>query len=127
MSIVEVYPATHASGSRYNRFNGTLKVGEYVKVFGRVNKEWMGSNSSRQGCVRVTDLDGEKSIKFGNSEYSKVDLCGYNRYKTASEGEDVFVVTVYAKPSHAGRKIRLEAKCVNPVSGTPILVDIPVQ
>jgi len=126
MSIVEVYPANHASGAHYDKFDGTLKVGDYIRIFGRVSKEWMESNSARQGCVRITDLDGEKSIKFGTSNYSSVDMCGYNRFKTASKGADVFVATVYAKPVHAGRKVRIEVKCVNPVSGTAILVDIPV-
>jgi len=126
MAIVEMFAATHDSGARYTPFNGSLKVGEYIRVVGRVDETWVHTNTSKQGCVRVTDVDDIKSIKFGRSEYNTVDLCGYNRDRKATEGKNLFVVFVYAKPEHVGCGIHISARCVNPVGGETRIVVIPV-
>lgn len=122
-----MFAATHDSGARYTPFKGSLKVGEYVRVVGRVDETWVFNNSSREGCVRVEDLDNIKSIRFGSSEYDSVDLCGYNRDRSSTEGKNLFVVTVYAKPEHVGQGIHISARCVNPVSGETKIVVIPVK
>ena len=126
MAITEMFAATHDSGARYTPFKGTLKVGDYIRVVGKVDETWMQTNSSKQGCVRIEDMDNFKSIRFGNSNYSSVDLCGYNKDRKASEGKHLFVVTVYALPEHKEKGIRIQGKCVNPVSGKPQTVIIPV-
>lgn len=126
MSVVELFAATHDSGSTYKPLTGSLRVGEHARVVGRVSTAWMNTNESNQGCVELRDLDNHNSLKWGSSRYSEADLCGYNKYRTSSEGVDLFVANVYAMPEHVGSGIRIQARCYNPVSGSPRTITIPV-
>lgn len=126
MAILQVYAAVHISGAQYRPFTGQLKVGEYVKVVGYVDPKWMATNGVKQGCIRITDLDGVTSLRWGKTELSTTDICGYNRDRKATVGGNLFVVFVYAAEKHLENGIRLEFRCVNPASGETKYVVIPV-
>lgn len=127
MAIVEVFAATHDSGARYVPFKGELKVGETIRIAGRVDETWVNTNRSNQGCVRAEDIDGLASIKWGKSSYYIADMCGYNKDKNASVGKHIFVFNVQALPEHIEKGIRIKVRCVNPVDGEDKIVIIPVK
>jgi hypothetical protein len=127
MAIVEAFAATHDSGARYTPFKGELKVGDIIRIAGRVDETWVANNRPHQGCIRAEDMDNLPSLKWGTSLYSTADVCGYNVNRRASEGKHIFVFNVKAHPEHVKNGIRIKIRCVNPVDGGAKIVIIPVK
>ncbi len=127
MSIITVFAATHDSGARYTPFKGELKVGQSIHIVGRLDSMYVDNNRPNQGCVRLEDVDGHDSLKWGKNSYSTTDICGYNKSRKASEGRYLFVATVVAQEAHIATGISISARCVHPVSGETQHVYIPVK